>query len=158
MQLGPTLDFMRLVWELDHELHARSKQMETAVGVSGMQRLVVRLVGRSPGVSAGELAGLLHVHPSTLTGVLARLEERGYLHRTRDPQDGRRARLQLTEQGKSLNRSRAGTVEAAVADAIEAMPPEDIAAAGRVLRAIAQGLRDGAAADAPPRSRVAGRD
>lgn len=133
---------MRLVWELDHELHARSKQMESTVGISGMQRLVIRFVGRTPGMTSGELASLLHVHPSTLTGVLARLEERGYLAREKDPEDGRRVRLRLTDRGKTIDRSRAGTVEAAVSEAIEGVSPADLEAAGRVLRAIAQGLRD----------------
>jgi DNA-binding MarR family transcriptional regulator len=40
------------------------------VGVTGPQRLVLRVVGLFPGMSAGELATVLRVHPSTLTGVL----------------------------------------------------------------------------------------
>ena len=54
------------------------------LGVTGMQRVVIRLIGRFPSVTAGRLAELLHVHPSTLTGVLKRVVERGFVHRERD--------------------------------------------------------------------------
>src|SRR5438132_8459125 len=38
-------------------------------------RLVMRIVGRFPGIAAGRVAQILHVHPSTLTGILKRSEE-----------------------------------------------------------------------------------
>ena len=53
--------------------NGRQKRMEQRSGVTGPQRLVLRVVGLFPGISAGALARLLHVHPSTLTGVLHRL-------------------------------------------------------------------------------------
>src|SRR6185295_6985225 len=89
--LGEVIEFMRLLWAVDHGLSASSKQMDTLFGVTGPQRLVIRIVGRHPGIAAGRIAQILHVHPSTLTGVLARLVERGVLTRKADPQDGRRA-------------------------------------------------------------------
>src|SRR6516165_11555492 len=112
--LGPVLDFMRALWALDHALQSASKRMETRLGVTAPQRLVVRIVGRFPGISAGEVAEILHVHPSTLTGVLKRLEARGIVSRRADPRDARRALLALTARGRELDRLRSGTVEAVV--------------------------------------------
>src|SRR5512146_1996532 len=68
--LGDVLEFMRLIWGISHGLQSTSKRMEAQLGITGPQRLVVRIVGRCPGVSARELAHTLHLHPSTLTGVL----------------------------------------------------------------------------------------
>jgi hypothetical protein len=65
-ELGEALDFLRLIWAVDHGLHRASKRTETELGVTGPQRLVLRIVGRFPGIPAGHLAQLLHVHPSTL--------------------------------------------------------------------------------------------
>src|SRR5580658_2848349 len=83
--LGEVIDFMRLLWAVDHGLEASSKQMDALFGVTGPQRLVIRIVGRHPGIAAGRIAEILHVHPSTLTGVLRRLVERGILTRSGDP-------------------------------------------------------------------------
>jgi DNA-binding MarR family transcriptional regulator len=64
---------MQLLWAVVHELEITSKRMTGEIGVTGPQRLVLRVVGLFPGLSAGELATILHLHPSTLTGVLQRL-------------------------------------------------------------------------------------
>src|SRR5512141_2564461 len=82
--LGRVLDFMRLLWAVDHGLTRVSRRMERTIGVTGPQRMVVRLVGHRPGISAGDLARTLHVHPSTLTEVFRRLTDRGILERTQD--------------------------------------------------------------------------
>jgi DNA-binding MarR family transcriptional regulator len=138
--LGEVLEFMRLVWALHHGLQATSKRMAVQLGVTGPQRLVIRLVGRRPGISAGELADLLRVHPSTLTGVLRRLEERGFLGRKADPEDRRRAVLTLTAAGKAVDATRGGTVEAAVRRVIERMPESDVEATRRMLTLLAHEL------------------
>jgi DNA-binding MarR family transcriptional regulator len=90
--LGAVLDFMRLLWAVDHGLQSASKRMEAAHGVTGPQRLVLRMVGRFPGIAAGRLSEILHVHPSTLTGILKRLEARELLQRKADPRDARCSR------------------------------------------------------------------
>jgi DNA-binding MarR family transcriptional regulator len=112
--LGDVLDFMRVIWALDHGLQRMSKRLEGDLGVTGPQRLVLRIVGRMPGISAGDLSRVLHVHPSTLTGVIRRLEGRGLLLRKPDPADGRRALLRLSPRGRRLGVSQEGTVEAVV--------------------------------------------
>lgn len=138
--LGAVLDFMRLMWAMDHALQKTSKRMEGALGVTGPQRLVIRIVGRFPGIPAGELAAFLHVHPSTLTGILKRLERRRLLRRRVDSRDGRRFLLSLTDDGRALDVVTKGTVEAAVERALEGTSAETIGAAREVLASIAVSL------------------
>ncbi|GAC1541048.1 MAG: MarR family transcriptional regulator [Myxococcales bacterium] len=137
--LGAVLDFLRLLWAVDHALQSGSKRMVLKVGVTGPQRLVLRIVGRFPGIAAGRVAAILHVHPSTLTGILQRLEARGLLQRRSDPEDGRRALFALTPKGRKLDTLKAGTVEAAVRRALSRLP-EAVPAASRLLAAVAQEL------------------
>jgi DNA-binding MarR family transcriptional regulator len=138
--LGSTLDFMRLLWAMDHGLQRRSKRMEVELGVTGMQRVVIRLIGRFPTVTAGRLAELLHVHPSTLTGVLKRVVEHGFVLRERDRVDARVARFVLSAEGGKVDASQAGTVEAAVRRALARLEPEQVEAARVVLAAVADEL------------------
>jgi MarR family transcriptional regulator, organic hydroperoxide resistance regulator len=146
--LGEVLEFMRLLWKLDHGLQSNSKRMESKHGVTGPQRLVIRLVGQRPGISAGELAGLLHVHPSTLTGVLGRLEARGAVTRRPDPGDKRRALLGLTTKGAKLDKLRSGTVESRVRVILGRLPAPRVRAARDVLAALADALDEDARAAA----------
>ena len=132
-RLGRVLEFMRLLWAVDHALQSTSKWMEVRLGVTGPQRLVIRMIGCFPGVSAGALANLLHVHPSTLTGVLRRLTDRGAIRRTADPHDSRRALFWLTTRGLRIDRLRSGTVEAAITRALGRAPARNLAAARGML-------------------------
>jgi DNA-binding MarR family transcriptional regulator len=132
--MGPVLEFMRVVWALDHALQKTSKRMETVLGITAPQRLVIRILGRFPGMSAGLLAIILHLHPSTLTGVLKRLQRRGLITRRADPRDRRRAVFGLTAKGRSLNVEAEGTVEAAVRAAFKEIPKTKIKDAAEVFQ------------------------
>jgi MarR family transcriptional regulator, organic hydroperoxide resistance regulator len=140
-ELGPSLEFMRLLWAADHGFQATSKWMLATLGVTSLQRLVIRILGLRPEMSAGTLARTLHVHPSTLTGVLQRLERRGLVRRRADPADGRRAILSLTVRGRELERSLGGTVEAAVGRALKRLPPRAVAQAKRALTVLTEELQ-----------------
>lgn len=138
--LGEVLTFMRLIWGISHGLQATSKRMEATIGVTGPQRLVIRLVGRRPRISAGELARLLRLHPSTLTGVLQRLEQRDLVTRSRDRNDNRQARFSLTPAGRRIDRRHAGTVEAAVRRTLATLDRRRVRVAAGVLAALAESL------------------
>jgi DNA-binding MarR family transcriptional regulator len=142
VKLGTVLDFMRLLWEMNHELESLSKRLVGSVGVTGPQRLVVRIVGRRPAIAAGALAGILHMHPSTLTGILERLVQRGVLERKRDPEDGRRVLLSLTGRGRRVDALRRGTVEVAIGRALRRFSDRQLGAAAEVLAAINRSLAD----------------
>jgi DNA-binding MarR family transcriptional regulator len=142
--LGDTLGFMRLLWAVAHGLESASKRMHAKLGVTGPQRIVLRLIGHHGRIAAGELAEALHVHPSSLTGVLRRLEQGELIRRESDPFDRRRALFELTLRGLRLNEQRAGTVEATIAAALTKMPKERVVATKAVLKALAAALEDSA--------------
>jgi DNA-binding MarR family transcriptional regulator len=138
--LGPVLSFLRSLWGLNHALESASRRMKVRFGVTGPERMVVRLAGRYPGISAGDLARILRVHPSTLTGLLKRLVRRGVLVRRPDPADARRALFTLTARGRAVDRLRSGTVEAAVRVALASLPAREVRAAATVLDALARSM------------------
>lgn len=131
--IGETLLFMHSLWELSHALQVASKRMARTLGVTGPQRLVIRILGQSPNITARELATTLGIHPSTLTGVLARLEKSGFIARKVDAADRRRARFELTAAGHRVDREKKGTIEAAVRRAMERAGTANIARSSETL-------------------------
>jgi DNA-binding MarR family transcriptional regulator len=131
---------MRLLWAVVHGLETTSKRMAHAIGVTGPQRLVLRVVGLFPGISAGDLSAILHLHPSTLTGILRRLVAQRLVSRVDDPEDRRRAVLRLTARGARANTITRGTVEAALTQALDSVSDRDRLAARRVLERLADHL------------------
>ena len=141
-RLDPVLDFMRLLWSVEHGLQRMSKRMEAELSITGPQRLVLRIIGQFPDISAGDLAHVVRLHPSTITGILQRLVARGLIERRRDPDDNRRARLRVRSRAASLTRTSPGTVERAVTQALARVGVADVQAARRVLGEIARKLTE----------------
>jgi DNA-binding MarR family transcriptional regulator len=135
-----SLDFLALLWRVEHVLQRASKSMLARQGITGPQRLVVRLIGINPGIGAGDLARLLHHHPSTLTGVLQRLEEKRLILRDIDPNDRRRARFTLTAAGRAIDGLHEGTIEASVAAVLPTMDPADLSTTARALSTLAEAI------------------
>lgn len=142
IRVGGSLEFLQCLWRTSHALERRSRRMEKAIGVTAPQRLVLRFLGRFPGVTAGQLAHALHIDPGTLSASVRRLEARGLVERRRDPIDTRRVMLGLTRQGRALDVPRTGTVEAAADALLTASSPRDLAATVRVLDRFAAFLLD----------------
>lgn len=140
--LEPTLDFMRLLWRIEHSLQSRSKQMKAAIGVTGPQRLVLRIVGQYPGLSAGELAHIVRLHPSTITGVVQRLVEKGLLARAADRADRRRVQLRVRPEAKRYTRRSDGTIEAGIARVLSEVPAAHVVHTRSVLMTIAAVLEE----------------
>jgi len=144
------LGFLQLLWDISHELESISKRMRASVGVTGPQRLVLRLVAHYERPSPGELARALRVHPSSLTGVLRRLERAGLIRRVPDPADGRRAIVSLSAKGQRLNDRQEGTAESAVRRALKALGPSRTTTARTVLRKLADELAVESRGSEPP--------
>lgn len=152
-EAGDVLEFIRLLWAVDHELQRTSKHMAAHLGITGPQRFVLRIVGRFPRVTAGQLARLLHVHPSSVTEILRRLEAQGLIRRTQDSDDGRRVLLVLSRRGQSLNQRLEGTIEAAVAHLLSGSDVASLDATRAVLRRLAELLGAVTAGDGRRRDR-----
>ena len=138
--LGATLSFMQKLWALDHALQSASKRMSSNFGVTAPQRLVIRMLGQFPGLTASEVADILRLHRSTVTGILARLETARILSRKVEPLDMRRARLFLTRRGESINRLDSGTVESVVRRVLQRTSPGQIRSFTTVLARLTEGL------------------
>jgi DNA-binding MarR family transcriptional regulator len=136
------LEFLQLLWAIDHELQRASKRMFHALGVTGPQRLAIRVISQTPDASAQQIARALHLHKSTVTVILERLENDGLIARTTDPADGRRIRLRLTARGRRVSAATGSTVEAAVHRALLRAPRTALAGARRVLALVAAELRE----------------
>ena len=136
----PTLRFLRTAWALDHGLQSHSKRMKAQKGVTGPQRLVLRLLELTPGAPPSELARALCLHKSTVSVILRSLEHARLVRRSPSATDGRAVVLTLTPKGRRVVEQRSGTVEAAFRATLEKLPSRDVKIAQRVLEALSVAL------------------
>jgi DNA-binding MarR family transcriptional regulator len=131
--LGPALEFLRQMSGLNHALERLSSRMERTLGVTAQQRLIIRCIGKYPGITGGELASLLHLDPGTISASLRRLGAKRILARRADPRDKRRSAIGLTARGRAIDRPTKGTVEHAVERLLDQVGAADIATTRSVL-------------------------
>ncbi len=138
--LGQALEFLRVLWALNHGLATTSRYMKSKFGITGRQRLIIQVVNEFPGISAGELARVLHLDPSTLTGVLQQMSQRGLLQLQSDARDRRRLRINLTPKGRRMSHMAVGAIEAAVSRTLSQVSPAKLKATREVLTLLAENL------------------
>lgn len=81
------------------QLHRKLRQVDHAEVLTPSQTAVLsELYRNGPATQAG-LAGTQQVRQQSMAATLAALEDLGHIRRERDPGDGRRMRISLTELG-----------------------------------------------------------
>jgi DNA-binding MarR family transcriptional regulator len=98
-----------------------------------------------------DLAKHMGVTASTMSLAVDRLERNGYVARQRDPADGRRVRVKLTDAGVRVRRANSVLDPALVAEMLEQLPVNERRAALRGLQVLAR------AADASRQVKAAAR-
>ncbi|MFC8453233.1 MarR family winged helix-turn-helix transcriptional regulator [Kitasatospora sp. NPDC057223] len=104
----------------------------------------------------GELAARQRLAPNTVSGLISKLLEAGFVDRQADPGDRRTARIALTEQGYRQLEDWQRAHERRIADALDSISPADrdaVMAALPALENLARALATPAAPEErPPRT------
>jgi len=130
-----------LTQEIQHHLRdliARLHQLNDVIGarveLRGPDLEILDLVARYGPLSPSEVAAWTGVHPATLTGIVDRLEQGGWLTRAPDPDDRRRVRLEVRrERGPELVRLY-GPMNRSLSEICSALTPEELGVVRDFLR------------------------
>jgi len=79
-----------------------SRQLSIRHSLTGPQLVCLRQLMTAGPMTPGQLARDISLSPATISGILDRLERRGYLTRNRRPEDKRQILVTLTEDGRKL--------------------------------------------------------
>ena len=95
--IAGAFDDLRRVVQVVHGYSKRSKQVG---GLTGPQLWAIKVLAGSAPIMVSELARRMYLHPSTVIGILDRLESRGLVNRTRSTRDRRVVAVGLSRKGK----------------------------------------------------------
>ena len=79
-----------------------SHEVSKSYGITGPQLWVIKSIFLNGKLSLGDLGKGMYLQPSTITGLIDALEQRGYVARVRDQEDRRVVKIQLTPKGQRL--------------------------------------------------------
>jgi len=90
------LSFGFLIGDVSRSLRRDFERRVDALGLTMTQWRAIAHLLRHPGINQAMLAEILEVTPITLTRLIDRMEDAGWIERQRDPNDRRAVQLHLT--------------------------------------------------------------
>ena len=87
---------------LQHYLRRHARQLIDESGLTPRDLSVLRYLLGSEAATVGQVQAFVHKSPSTTSALVAQLEEKGYVTRTRSHQDNRVVIVELTAAGQEI--------------------------------------------------------
>lgn len=88
--------------QVNRAIDLHSKHLNKTVGLTAPQVIVLQTIESQAPVTVGEIAKAISLGQATVTTIVSRLENRGYLYREKSLQDRRKVYVVLTAKGKEI--------------------------------------------------------
>lgn len=131
---------LRSIRRIMRAFDVQSRALMAAHQITGPQLLCLIEILDQTDTTAKDLAERVHLSPSTLVGILDRLEGKELIERNRDTEDRRRVRIKATEAGREVAQQAPAPFEAGVHRALGRLPRSEQAAITRNLKRLADVL------------------
>ncbi|MDY0267629.1 MarR family winged helix-turn-helix transcriptional regulator [Trichloromonas sp.] len=101
------------------EIH--SHKLAHSYGITGPQLSCLLAIRDQGKLTAARLAKIVYLSPSTLVGILDRLEEKGLVSRSRSPRDRRQVLIEATPSGAALAADAPSLLQDTLRDSLAAL-------------------------------------
>ncbi|OGP85488.1 MAG: MarR family transcriptional regulator [Deltaproteobacteria bacterium RBG_16_58_17] len=118
------MDNMRRVFQI---LNEQSQRIKQETGLTGPQLWAIGVIHEHGPINISNIAKLMYLHPTTVLGIIDRLETRGLVSRNRSKDDRRVIWLELTQDGKDLVQSVPEVIQGLLGARLEGIALNDLA-------------------------------
>ena len=139
---GGNSDFLFVLFETQRMVRLYADKLATQFGITRAQWAVLAKLERTEGLKQSELADLMEVQPITLTRLIDRLCDNGWIERRGDETDRRVNRLYLRKAARPLLGKLSGLRSELTATALEGINPADAHRLLTQLEAIKENVRN----------------
>ncbi len=112
------------IWRLQRSLREETEPALEALGLTGLEAWLLRVLEAHPYPS--EAARRMGLPLPTVSHMLRRLEEGGFVERSLDAKDLRRFAFRLTARGEAARRQAEALMEAALRRRLARLSPEEV--------------------------------
>ncbi|HEX9407250.1 MAG TPA: MarR family transcriptional regulator [Thermoanaerobaculia bacterium] len=106
-------------------LRLTDRAAQSELGLSGAQLFVLHELGKTPSLSLSELAERTRTDQSSVSVVVTRLVDGGYVTRDRDKRDARRLVLNLSKSGRTVADKSPPVAQERIVEALERIPASE---------------------------------
>jgi len=122
-RVADIIDNIRRVFQVVNE---HSKQAEKDTGITGPQIWAIKTIAEFAPIKGAELARRMYLHPTTIVGILDRLDVRGLVARTRSKMDRRIVEVDLTTQGRAFVANAPEVAQGMLVKGLETLPEDKL--------------------------------
>jgi len=122
------LRILRALRRITRSIALHSRQLAAGSNITAPQLLCLRTVVNGGAMTATAISREIHVSPSTVVGILDRLEDKGLIVRERGKQDRRTVYITATPAGVELVQNTPSPLQKKLSDALNALPELEQAA------------------------------
>ncbi|AZY49763.1 MarR family winged helix-turn-helix transcriptional regulator [Bordetella avium] len=149
------LRILRALRRITRSIALHSRQLAAVSHITAPQLMCLRAVIASGPSTATAISREIHVSPSTVVGILDRLEDKGLIRRERGREDRRIVFVTATPAGRALASEAPSPLQKHLADALNALPELEQATITLSLERIVSLMEDeGQAVEAEPASAI----
>ena len=103
-----------------------TKELNKKYQVSAAQLSCLLALSEQGPLPPSQIAKYIMVNSSTITGIIDRLEQKGFVQRSRTSPDRRIITISLTEKGKSLVQSAPPPLQKKIVEGLKRLPPPEV--------------------------------
>jgi len=130
-EIADVLDNLRRVFNV---VHRYSKRAEKVGGMTGPQVWAMKVIAESAPIRVTDLARRMYLHPSTVVGILDRLEQNAQVTRTRSEKDHRVVTVSLTAKGRETVSNVPQIAQGLLLQGLKELSDEDLQTTSEGLR------------------------
>src|SRR5690554_6603773 len=116
------LRILRALRRITRSIALHSRQLAAYSNITAPQLVCLRAVAENGPLTTTAISREIHVSPSTVVGILDRLEDKGWVLRERSREDRRIVMLSATEAGRNLVRDTPSPLQQKLAEALKELP------------------------------------
>lgn len=141
------LRILRALRRITRSIALHSRQLAAYSNITAPQLVCLRAVVENGPLTATAISREIHVSPSTVVGILDRLEDKGWIRRERGREDRRIVFVTATETGIQLVHDTPSPLQKKLADALNALPELEQATITMSLERIVHLMESNSAAE-----------
>lgn len=121
----PNLRILRAIRRIIRGVDLYSKELTASTRITTPQLMCLLSVVQAGSMTATSISREIHVSPSTVVGILDRLEEKGLIRRERNRDDRRVVAVTATNEGCRIAQQAPSPLQKTLADALGSLPLDE---------------------------------
>lgn len=116
------LQILQSLRQIIRAVDLHSQKLKVNFNITAPQLVCLLAIHNTGSLTATQIARSVHLSPSTVVGILDRLERSEFIRRTRDVDDRRQVNITLTSKGKKLANNAPSPLQDSLAEALRQLP------------------------------------